>query len=104
VKARDPAIVDLGKEDLHRSQRSDQEGEGKAAEFDPRDEGGEEDKNREAVRKAESQVFVQVERRSAENRETGRQYLHDHSEEEQPRQEDERPACVAADRSHGGAS
>ena len=81
-----------------------QEGEGKAAEFDPRDEGGEEDKNREAVRKAESQVFVQVERRSAENRETGRQYLHDHSEEEQPRQEDERPACVAADRSHGGAS
>jgi hypothetical protein len=48
VKARDPAIVDLGKEDLNRRQRSDHERERKAPGFDPGDEGGEEDEDRES--------------------------------------------------------
>ena len=53
--------------------------------------------------KREAEVFVQVERRCAENPETGRQNLHDDGEQEQPREEDERPACITADRAQGGA-
>ena len=50
MESRDPAIINLGKEDLNRRQRSDQERKRKAPRFDPGDEGGEEDEDRESVR------------------------------------------------------
>jgi len=80
VKARDPAIVHSGKGDLDGGQCSEQERDRKAFEFDPGDEGSEEDEDGEAVRQREAQVFVQVKGRRAENPETGRQDLHHDSE------------------------
>ena len=104
MEARNPAIVDLWKEDLNRGQHSDQERERKGAGFDPGDERGDEDEDRESVRQSEAQVFVQVQRRCAENAKTGRQDLHDDSEEKEARKEVQRPTRVAADRRHGRAS
>jgi hypothetical protein len=84
--------LSITEDHLDRSQRSDQEREREVATPDPGDEGSEEHEDREPVGNREAQVPVQVERRRAEDSEAGRQNLHDDSEYEQRREQNERPA------------
>ena len=80
MKARDPTIVDPGKEDLNRRQRCNQERKEKVATTDPRDKGRNEHEDRQPVCKREAQIFVKVERRRTEDAEAGCKDLHDDSE------------------------